>query len=89
MLKFIRPRSAYAALGLSESQFRRQVAEGLIPPPVKIGERADAYLEEEINAIQAALAIATSKDGRKDLVRKLVESRPARYRHPLLGEQAA
>ena len=48
---------------------------GIFPPPVKIGARASAWLEHEVEAVNAARAAGKSDDEIRELVAKLVAAR--------------
>ena len=37
-------------VALSRSEIYRRIAAGTFPPPVKLGERRSAWLEQEVNA---------------------------------------
>ncbi|WP_157648643.1 helix-turn-helix transcriptional regulator [Thiobacillus denitrificans] len=54
-------------------------AEGLTPPPVKVGLRAAAIPKREIDAINAARAAGVNDDGIRALVQRLVADRTKRF----------
>jgi len=60
---------------LSKSTLHLRINEGLIPPQVKIGDRAVAFVRDEIVAVINAHIAGRSKDEIKILVKSLVEQR--------------
>jgi prophage regulatory protein len=74
-VKFIRTSLVTELSGLSKSTLRRRIQEGLFVPPCSLGERAIAYIENEIQAVLAAMAAGKSKDELRALVSHLVEQR--------------
>ncbi len=63
------------ATGLPKSSFYAQIAEGLLPPPIRMGKRSVGWLESEINAIVFARAKGQSDEEIRSLVKQLVEQR--------------
>lgn len=56
---FLRRHSVEAKTGLSRSTIYARVKDGTFPAPVRIGPRAVAWLESDIEAWQAAQVAAT------------------------------
>src|SRR5262249_38040620 len=50
---------------------------GTLPPPIRIGARASAWIASEIEAVAAAVAAGQSNDQLRELVERLVASRGA------------
>ena len=64
-----------ARLGLSRSTTYSQIADGLLPPPVRIGPRCVAIPDDEIDSVVSARIAGQDDDQIRDLVTKLVEAR--------------
>lgn len=58
--RFLRLRDVIQIVGLSRTQIYRLAATRRFPPPVKLGERASAWVESEVN-VWAAERIAASR----------------------------
>jgi prophage regulatory protein len=52
--KLLRLEEVLARVPISKSSVLRQVADGLFPRPVRVGERRVAWVEDELIAWQAA-----------------------------------
>ncbi len=52
--RILRRREVTSVSGLPTSTLYEQIALGLFPKPVKLGERAVGWLEDEVNAWQEA-----------------------------------
>jgi prophage regulatory protein len=63
------------AVGLKKSTIWARVKAGLLPPPVRIGERAVAWPSGEICRVIDAYIAGCSADGIKALVHELVARR--------------
>ena len=74
-LKFERKSETLKRYALSSSTFYVRIKEGLIPPPVSLGERAVGFPEHETNAVLSAMIAGKSKDEIKALVALLVDQR--------------
>jgi prophage regulatory protein len=59
VLKFLRLTEVKVRVGLAESTLYAKVARGEFPAPVKIGPRASAWLEEEVEKWMADRVAAT------------------------------
>lgn len=73
--KFLRFPDVRERTGYSRSTIYNRITEGLFPKPVKIGTRASAWPDYEINAINAALISGKSEDEIRELVQKLIATR--------------
>jgi len=56
---FLRRRTVETKTGLSRSTIYARIAAGTFPKPVRIGPRAVAWLESDVEAWQAAQVAAT------------------------------
>lgn len=61
--------------GFSVTQTYARIDQGLLPPPVRLGGNAKAFIEAELNAVNRALAAGADDDAIKQLVKKLVAAR--------------
>jgi len=59
----------------SRSTHYQEIKQGLMPPPVKLGEQSVAWPESEILAINKARIAGKSTDEIKQLVQQLVTKR--------------
>jgi len=66
---------ALCLLQISKSTLHVRINEGLIAPPVQIGERAVSFVRTEIMAVISAQIAGCSKDEIKILVKELVVQR--------------
>lgn len=73
----LRIRSVAEAHGIGLSTVWWYVKIGLLPPPVKIGERSVAWPSDELAAIIAARRSGQKNEHVKQLVTKLVAQRSA------------
>ena len=55
--------------------FQQKINEGLVPPPIKLGLRAVAFYEHEVNATLAVTIAGYSNEQIKDFVIELVAKR--------------
>ena len=72
---FSRRSRCTARFDLSRSTWYAQVADGLLPPPVRVSTRAVAWLDHELDAVAAARAANHSNDEIRALVQSLVAAR--------------
>jgi prophage regulatory protein len=63
------------ATGLSRAGVYAYVAKGLLPKPVKIGERCSAWAEHELDAVIKARIAGKSEDEIRRLVADLEQQR--------------
>ena len=63
------------AMGVSRSTVYLQIRQGLMPPPVKLGERCSAWPNYEISAINAARLAQKSNDEIREPVVRLKRQR--------------
>jgi len=62
-------------MGISRSTVYLRIKQGLMPPPVKLGERSSAWPNYEISAINAARIAQKSNDEIRELVAHLQRQR--------------
>jgi prophage regulatory protein len=74
-MKLIRKKSVLNQTGDSNSGFYVNIADETFPPPVKIGLRAVAWPEHEVQAIIAARVAGWSKVEIRELVATLKQNR--------------
>ncbi len=72
---FYRTKAAQEHTALARSTFYAYIAQGLLPPPIKIGKRSSAWLVYEIVAVNKARILGKSNEEIKALVRSLVAAR--------------
>ena len=79
MIRFIRSSSPEAeqATGFRKSARAKKVIEGLLPPPIRIGGKAKAYIVDELEAVNAARAVGADDETIRKLVKALVAARSA------------
>jgi prophage regulatory protein len=75
MTSLLRLPSVINATGLSRSGIYAYIADGLLPKPVKIGERSTAWPECEVSAVNAARIAGKSENEIRQLVANLHEQR--------------
>lgn len=75
MITYLRLPSVQATTGLRRTAVYRHVNLGLLPKPVRIGERASAWPEHEIAAINAARIAGKSDDEIRAIVTDLQRQR--------------
>jgi prophage regulatory protein len=73
--RFVRPAAVPGLLGISARSAYLQVADGLLPPPIRIGRKASAWLQSELALIQRARIAGKSDDFIKRLVADLIAKR--------------
>lgn len=73
--RFIRIAEAKQRLARSHTQIYRDLKDGVLPPPIHIGERCVAFVESELNAIIQYRIAGKTTDEIKTLVRELVAAR--------------
>lgn len=73
--KFSPLNNAFDRLGIGRTTGYAQMAEGLLPRPIRIGKRAGALINNEIDAIMDARAAGASEEQIKKLVKQLTETR--------------
>ncbi len=75
MKYFLRLPAVCDRTGKPKSTVYRDIGDGLLPPPVRIGERASAWPDDEIDAINLARLRGQSNDKIRQLVAELVAAR--------------
>lgn len=63
------------AMGIGRSALYERIANGLMPPPVKVGPRVSAWPCDEIEVIQRAVIAGATDDQLRELVRGLIRRR--------------
>lgn len=74
-LQLIRKAQAQTPFGCGRTLFQEKINTGLVPPPIKIGKRAIAFYEHEINATLAVTIAGYNDEQIKEFVRELVVKR--------------
>lgn len=69
---------AEAITGFKKSERARRINDGRLPPPIRLGSRATAFVVAELEAINAARAAGASDADIRGLVIGLVAARPHR-----------
>ena len=75
MMALLRFPAVIDRAGLSRSSLYSRVSQGLWPPPIKLGQRASAWPEHEISALNAARVSGKSDAQIRDLVAELIAAR--------------
>ena len=75
MTQMLRIAAVIAMTGNKRWAVYRNVRAGLLPPPVKIGERSSAWPRNEIEQITAARIAGHTNDEIKSLVSRLLTER--------------
>ena len=73
--RFIRVSEAKQRLARSHTQIYRDIGDGVLPPPVKIGPRCVAFIEAELDAVSSYRIAGKSADEIKKLVVDLIAAR--------------
>jgi len=76
-MKLIKEPKALELSAHGRSTFRSRIKEGLMTPPVRLGENSVAWPEKEMEAINAARIAGKSDDEIRQLVARLVADRKA------------
>jgi prophage regulatory protein len=75
MVRLLRRPIVLDRCGSSKSKLYADVADGLMPPPVKCGTRSVAWVEHELDAVIAARVAGKSNDEIRALVVNLKAAR--------------
>ena len=75
MRSFLRLPAVCDRTGKPKSTIYREVGEGLIPPPVRIGTRATGWPDNEIDAINYARLRGQTNSEIRHLVTELINAR--------------
>lgn len=75
MLKLLRLKSMSEATGLSRATIYSRIQAGLLPKPVKHGERISVWPSDEVEAVTKATIAGKSDDDIKALVADLERQR--------------
>ncbi len=76
-IKFIKIREIQTRTQLARSTIYYHIKLGVLPNPIKLGGRASAWLEHEINQILAARIAGYSDEAIISLVQQLENDRPS------------
>lgn len=68
-------RQSAVHLLLSKASFYRLVADGLLPPPIKVSANRSGVFEDEINAVIEARASGEDDEAIRALVAKIIKQR--------------
>lgn len=77
-MRFIRSKDAFSRLSLSKTRVYELVGEGSMPKPIRLGHRASAWLESELDAMVAARAAGFDEEQLRSLVDRLHAQRKER-----------
>lgn len=75
LFKLTRKDQARPLWACGKTLFQEKINDGLIPPPIKIGARAVAFYDHEINATLAVTIAGYTDEQIKEFVRDLVAKR--------------
>lgn len=75
VIRMLRRPAVEAAVGIRRSTLYSLVAEGLLPPPVRVGVRASAWPADEVTVVMNARIAGWSPDEIRALVRDLIAAR--------------
>lgn len=75
MRRLIKIQTITDVFGLGLSTVYDHTAQGLFPPPIKIGPRASAWIQDEAKAVLDARIAGASDAEIRELVARLVEAR--------------
>ena len=73
--QFVRLDSVTHQTTLNEQFLRKDIAKGLFPRPIKLGERISVWVQSEVSAIINARIAGISNDELKSLVKDLEAAR--------------
>ena len=76
-------------LGAPRSTVYRDISRGLLPPPVRLGQRSSGWPDDEIAAIVDARIAGKSEEEIRELVKRLVAARTAGSRSEFLAAGAS
>ena len=75
LLNLVRKDKARVPYACGKTLFQQKINEGLIPPPIKLGLRAVAFYEHELNATLAVTIAGYTDEQIKEFVKGLVAKR--------------
>jgi prophage regulatory protein len=84
-MKLVRIKATLERTGDSRSALYEKIGKGLFPRPVKLGVRASAWPEAELDAILAARIAGASEHDLRSLVTSLHLERQSAYREIASG----
>ncbi|WP_351010679.1 AlpA family phage regulatory protein [Shewanella sp. S1-58-MNA-CIBAN-0166] len=74
-MRIIRKPEVLSILAISKSTLHERINDGFLPPPIKLGERAVGWLENEIQQTLKAMAAGIQDDLLADYIVTLVNAR--------------
>jgi prophage regulatory protein len=74
-ISMVRNTALQTRLGNSRAKIHRDVQDGLLPPPIRLGSRWSAWPDDEIDAIVRARIAGWTNDQLRGLVKDLVARR--------------
>lgn len=74
-LTILRRPEVLKLFGISKTNLQTQINEGILPPPICLGDRAKGWVSLETNALLSAMVAGKSKSERRALVSHLVAKR--------------
>ena len=77
-LRFLRMPEVCDRRGLSRPTLYRHIADGVFPPPVKLGAKASGWPEHEVEAITDAVSGGATAEQLRELVSSLMAERQQR-----------
>ncbi|MGJ8693749.1 MAG: helix-turn-helix transcriptional regulator [Thalassotalea sp.] len=83
-LKINRLPEVLITLGFKKSTLYTRIKEGLMVPPISLGDRAVGYLEHEIQIVLAAICSGKSEEAIKQLVTTLIDKRAELFDEDML-----
>ena len=81
MIQLHRLPAVTAGTGRSRASLYQDIADGLFPPPVKIGHQASAWPDDEVDTVNRARIAGKSEEEIRKLVKRLVEARSNASEH--------
>lgn len=83
-LKINRLPEVLDTLGFKKSTLYTRIKEGLMVPPISLGDRAVGYLDHEIQIVLSAICSGKSEEAIKGLVVHLINKRSELFDEDLL-----
>ena len=74
-IRLIRRKEVIQLTGLSKSSLYNRINDGLMPSSISLGDRAVAFVEEEIQTILLAMIAGQTREQIKTLVQELIVNR--------------
>lgn len=74
-IKILRKPEVLNSFGISDSTLYARINEGVIAPPIPLGDRAVGFLEHEAQAVLSSMVAGKSKEEIKSQVTAMVHER--------------